>query len=76
MLQLHPLSAPSNDVPNDILGNPFAPGRSMTANSPKNPARWDPGGRHPSIGGGLYPRSRLSNLGSRGHLTHSSRKTP
>ena len=31
MVQLHPLSAPSNDVPNDILGDPFTPRCPMAA---------------------------------------------
>jgi hypothetical protein len=31
MVQLHPLSTSSDDVPNDILGNPLAPRRSMPA---------------------------------------------
>ena len=39
MVQLHPLSAPSNDVPNDVLGDPLAPRRPMAANRAENPAR-------------------------------------
>src|SRR5438046_1592925 len=55
MIQLHPLCAPSNNIPDDILGNPFAPRRPVTADGPEHPARCDVGGRHPSIDGGLYP---------------------
>jgi hypothetical protein len=36
MVQLHPLSAPSNDVPNDILGDPLTPRRPMAAHRAKN----------------------------------------
>jgi hypothetical protein len=39
MVQLHPLSAPSNDVPNDVLGDTFTPRRSMAAHRTKNSAR-------------------------------------
>jgi hypothetical protein len=39
MVQLHPLSAPSNDVPNDVLGDPFTPRRSMAAHRTENSAR-------------------------------------
>jgi hypothetical protein len=39
MVQLHPLSAPPNDVPNDILGDPLTPRRSMAAHRAENPAR-------------------------------------
>ena len=39
MVQLHPLSAPSNDVPNDVLGDTFTPRRSMAAHRAENPAR-------------------------------------
>jgi hypothetical protein len=39
MVQLHSLSAPSNDVPNDILGDPLAPRRSMPAHRAKYSAR-------------------------------------
>ena len=39
MVQLHPLSAPPNDVPNDILGDPLTPRRSMAAHCAENPAR-------------------------------------
>src|ERR1035438_9168657 len=55
MIQLHPLRAPSNNIPDDVLGNPFAPRRPVAADSTENPARCDLGGRHPSIDGGLYP---------------------
>ncbi len=33
MLQLYPLSAPSDDVLDDILRDPLTPRRSMSANS-------------------------------------------
>jgi hypothetical protein len=39
MVQLHPLTAPSNDVPNNILGDPLTPRRSMAAHRTENPAR-------------------------------------
>ena len=39
MLQLHPFSAPSDDVPDDILRDPLTPRRSMSANSAENSAR-------------------------------------
>ena len=39
MIQLHPLSAPSNDVPDDILGDPLTPRRPMAAHRAENPAR-------------------------------------
>jgi len=39
MVQLHPLSAPSNDVPNDILGDPLTPRRPMAAHRAANSAR-------------------------------------
>jgi hypothetical protein len=55
MIQLHPFRAPSNNIPDDVLGNSFAPRRTVTADSPENPARCDLGGRHPSIDGGLHP---------------------
>ena len=55
MIQLHPLRAPSNNIPDDILGNSFASRRPVAADSTEDPARCDLGGRHPSIDGGLYP---------------------
>jgi hypothetical protein len=39
MVQLHPLSAPSNDVPNDILGDSLTPRRPMAAHRAENSAR-------------------------------------
>jgi len=39
MIQLHPLSAPPNDVPNDILGDPLTPRRPMAAHRAENSAR-------------------------------------
>jgi hypothetical protein len=39
MVQLHPLSAPSNDVSNNILGDPLTPRRSMAAHRTENPGR-------------------------------------
>jgi hypothetical protein len=56
MIQLHPFRARSNDIPDDVLGNPFAPWRAVMADSPENPARCDHGGRHPAIDSGLDPK--------------------
>src|ERR1017187_9242668 len=56
VIQFHPLCAPSNDVPDDVLGNPFGPWRPLTAYHPENPARRDHGGRHPAIDSGLDPK--------------------
>jgi hypothetical protein len=39
MVQLHPLSAPSDDVPDDILGNSLSPRRPMSAYGSKDSAR-------------------------------------
>ncbi len=39
MIESHPFCAPSNNIPDHVLGDPFAPWRSMTANSPENPTR-------------------------------------
>ena len=39
MVQRHPLSTPSNDVPNDILGDPFTPRRPVPANRAEDSAR-------------------------------------
>jgi hypothetical protein len=30
MIQLHPLRVPPNDIPDNILGYPFAPWRALT----------------------------------------------
>src|ERR1017187_10153711 len=56
VIQLSPLRAPSNDIPDDVLGNPFAPWRPVTADGPENPARCDHGEKHPAIDGGLDPK--------------------
>jgi hypothetical protein len=39
MVQLHSLSATSNDVPDDIFGNPVTPRRPMAAHRSENSAR-------------------------------------
>jgi hypothetical protein len=39
MVQLHPLSAPSDHLPNDILGDPLTPRRPMAAHRAKYSAR-------------------------------------
>jgi hypothetical protein len=39
MVQLHPLSAPSNDLPNDILGDPLTPRCPMAAHRAENSDR-------------------------------------
>jgi hypothetical protein len=39
MVQLHPLSAPSDDVPDDILGYPLTPRRPMSAHGSEDAAR-------------------------------------
>jgi hypothetical protein len=38
MIELQPLRAPSNDIPDDVLGNPFAPWRPVTADGTEDPA--------------------------------------
>ena len=39
MVQLHPLSAPSHHVPNDILGDSLTPRRPMSAHRAEDSAR-------------------------------------
>jgi hypothetical protein len=39
MVQRHPLSTPSNDIPNDILRDPFTPRRPMPAHCAEDSAR-------------------------------------
>jgi hypothetical protein len=39
MVQLHPLSAPPNNIPNDILGDPLTPRRSMANSSQRGSVR-------------------------------------
>ena len=39
MVQLNPLSAPSNDIPNDILGDPLTPRRPMAPHRTEDSAR-------------------------------------
>jgi hypothetical protein len=56
MIQLHPLRAPSNDIPDDVLGNLFTPRRAVAVDGPENPARCDHGGRHPAIDSSPDPK--------------------
>ena len=61
MIQLHSLRAPPNDIPDDVLGNSFAPWRAVTADSPENPDCCDHGGRHPAIDSGLDPKGHRNS---------------
>jgi hypothetical protein len=38
MIELQPLCTPSNDIPDDVLGKPFAPWRAVTAHGTEDPA--------------------------------------
>jgi hypothetical protein len=56
MIQLHSLRTPSNDIPDDVLGDSFTPWRAVMADGPKNSARCDHGGRHSAIDSSLDPK--------------------
>jgi hypothetical protein len=55
MVQLNPLSAPSNDVPDDILGDPLTPRCPMAAHRAENSARRYLRQKSPSINCLLAP---------------------
>ncbi len=65
MIQVHPLRAPSNDIPDDVLGNPLTPWHAVTADVPENPARCDHGGKHPAIDSGLDKAALAQSEGDR-----------
>ena len=55
MIQLRPFGTPPNHVPDDVLGNTFSPGRSVTAHGPENAASADLGCNHPTVDRLLNP---------------------
>src|SRR5260370_24293652 len=72
MIQSHPLRTPPNDVPNDVLRDPFTPWRTVTADGPENSACGDLSGGHPAVDCDRYPkRHRHSpNLPALAHAVH------
>ena len=65
MVQLDSLSAPSDDVPDDILGNSLSPRRPMSANRPEDSALGNLGRHNPTI-------DRFFDPHWHGHRSHVS----
>ena len=63
VIQLRPIGAPPNHIPDDVLGDAFSPGRSMTTDGPKEPASVNLGCDHPMI-------DRLLDPDGHGHRPH------
>jgi hypothetical protein len=55
VIQLRPFGTPPNHVPDDVLGNAFSPGCSVTAHGPEDAASADLGHQHPTIDRFLDP---------------------
>src|ERR1700756_5044715 len=65
VIQLRPFGTPPYDVPDDVVGDAFSPGRSMSADRPEDPALANLGRVDPTI-------DRLLNPHGHGHSSHTA----